>query len=47
LLGSLKLGAPVEILGRETDAAGNVWLKVQLTGFVAGTWKGKTYVKEI
>jgi GH25 family lysozyme M1 (1,4-beta-N-acetylmuramidase) len=47
LLGALKLGAPMEILGRETDAAGNVWFKVQLTGYVAGTWKGKTYVKEI
>jgi hypothetical protein len=46
-LGSLRLGAPVEILGRETDAAGNVWFKVQVEGFVAATWKGKTYVKEI
>jgi GH25 family lysozyme M1 (1,4-beta-N-acetylmuramidase) len=46
-LGTLRLGAPVEILGRETDAAGNVWFKVRVEGFVAATWKGKTYVKEV
>jgi hypothetical protein len=47
IFGALKPQTNVKITGRTSDALGNEWLKVQVEGYIASVWNGKTYVKEI